>query len=283
MLTEVLRLFPRKAEVWKYAAGYAERQGEIRSVRGYFMRAIRFCEKDWGLYLEWARVEIRWLAKIQERRRVLGLDGSKTAEKQSTREQQARNQSLENDDKFITLPTITAGESEGMKQDGGETAENALQKLDATPAMSGAIPKALFDSAMNTFKHDMSLAQRFFDMFAEHYQVPCSTAVLGHVVDHMVCTDQLSPLTLSCQCKMPIIGLAPDSPAFPVALRESLRRVRQSLLDSPNKSESGRPLAAWLELLAQDERLVPELKIVVTSTLRRTLKEVSKSLEADSQ
>lgn len=272
VLTEVLRLFPKRPEVWRYATGHAERQGDIRSARGYLMRGTRFCERDWGLYLEWAKVELRWLSKIRRRRQTLGLDAIR------------RSEETEEDDKdadVITLPTITAGETEGKAQTETDATESALHKLDSTPAMSGAIPKAIFDSAMSISKNSTSIAEKFFNLFAENHQLACIPNILDHVSNHMTQVQHSTPLLLSCQCRRPIIGLVPDSPAFPSALRETLSQVRKSLSESSSRRELAQYLTNWLQPLAQDERLIPELRKVLNLTLRRVVKEASMDLQAD--
>lgn len=263
MLTEVLRLFPTRPEVWCYAAGRAEGQGDISGVRGCFMRGTRFCRRDWGLYVEWARMEMRWLARIQGRREVLGLDGKAIEGGSGEGSQEADGEGAD----VIALPPATAGEVEsGVIGEDGEHSRS-LERLNLTPAMSGAIPMAIFNSAMEKFGNDDTLVGRFFDMFVEFCHVPCSRKILRHVLETGEAVTGSSPVIHSCYCRLPIIGLPTDSPLFPGALRQSLNEAKSRIADLDNKHTLAAQLQIWLSRLTEDENLIPELQAVVSATL----------------
>lgn len=201
-------------------------------------------------------------------------DDRKTQEQSELREE-------EKDAEVIALPIVTTGEVEGVDNAESERAGHALNKLDSTPAMSGAIPAAIFDSALKKSNDDIVIAERFFGLFAEFYQLPCTSNILGHVLDRMLEIAPLSPLVLNCNCRRPVIGHAIDSPDYPAALRESFDHIRKGLFETSSKSEFAQRLLSWLEPLAQDEKLVPELKTALSLTLKRTAEQASVDFQGD--
>ncbi|EEY17327.1 U3 snoRNP protein [Verticillium alfalfae VaMs.102] len=86
-MTRALRLMPRDAELWVLAGRRAAKNGDMGTARGYFMRGCRFCTVDGGLWIEYARCEMEWLAKMERNRkdskkggRVGPLAGEQVAE-----------------------------------------------------------------------------------------------------------------------------------------------------------------------------------------------------------
>ncbi|EGY19618.1 U3 snoRNP protein [Verticillium dahliae VdLs.17] len=68
-MTRALRLMPRDAELWVLAGRRAAKNGDMGTARGYFMRGCRFCTVDGGLWVEYARCEMEWLAKMERNRK----------------------------------------------------------------------------------------------------------------------------------------------------------------------------------------------------------------------
>ena len=102
ILTSLLRLHPTKPELWIYAASYAiEFQGDMTEARSYLQRGLRFCKRSKELWLEYAKLEMIYIAKIAARRRILGLDGGR-----QTLEQASNIDDPDAD--LIALPAITA-------------------------------------------------------------------------------------------------------------------------------------------------------------------------------
>ena len=77
IFTNVLRLHPTKADVWIYAAQFAmDVHADMTEARSYMQRGLRFCKNSKKMWLEYAKLEILYIAKIAARRCVLGLDGN---------------------------------------------------------------------------------------------------------------------------------------------------------------------------------------------------------------
>jgi U3 small nucleolar RNA-associated protein 6 len=75
VLTAAIRLHPTKTELWLYAAKWAlEEESDMNGARSYMQRGTRFCTRSQVLWIEYAKLEMIYLAKIAMRRKILGLD-----------------------------------------------------------------------------------------------------------------------------------------------------------------------------------------------------------------
>jgi len=277
LLTEVLRMHPTKAEVWIYAARYAvDVQADVPAARNYMQRGLRFCSKSRAMYLEYARLEMVYVAKINARRRILGIEPGKNDSMEGVDTGEEEEQQEDRNADMITLPTFTAEDLADQEED--EEVERKIANAGTndpalTPAMTGAIPLAIFDAAMKQFASPSDLAEQFFNTFAIFSKLSFLDRILQHVVDQMVESAPSSSSTLSCSCRMPLIGLANDDPAFPVALGKALKMVRSALEKTSDRPALAEKVSAWLLPISSQETLAPELKKVISATLRQLKKE----------
>ena len=270
VLAEVLRLFPTRGEIWRYAARNSENIGDVRAARGFLMRGVRFNEKDWDTYLEWCRIEMRWLARLSARKQILGLDRSNDNGNIRQGEEDGRGERFDTSADHISLPTITAGEVESSSVEPNDAENAALLKLDSTPAMTGAIPRQIFDSAMQKSNKKIGLAKEFFNLLTPFSpQVSCTSRILDHVMNTMREAESISPIVRSCDCRLPLVGVPVDSPIMPGALAQSVKLVKQTAGNmGGSQLDFAKQVREWLEPLSEDKKLVTELRRVVDSTLR---------------
>lgn len=74
ILTNALRLHPTKSDLWTYAAQFAmEENGDMTEARSYMQRGLRFCKNSSALWLQYAKLELVYIAKIAARRQILGV------------------------------------------------------------------------------------------------------------------------------------------------------------------------------------------------------------------
>ena len=285
ILTSVLRLHPAKAELWIYAANYAmEERADITEARSYVQRGLRFCKKDERIWIEYARLEMIYISKIVGRRQILGLDHQ--------REQQEDGNSTERiSGDVVALPAITAEDIDPHKRASGDVDQEALEKLSASPALSGAIPTAIFDAAMKEFQGSHKLCQQFFDMVAEFHGLPCTAQILAQLMDTMRVLAPGDPETLIRWIKQPVIGINVFSAAFPTNFGVSLDRIQtsfkmfESSLAAPNvlraQSNVEQQILEWLLSYLKEEGLDPDITKVITMTLRKVWGRFQSDIELD--
>ncbi|KAI9666274.1 MAG: U3 snoRNP protein [Bathelium mastoideum] len=227
IFSTVLRLHPTKPELWIYAAHYAmDMQADMTMARTYMQRGLRFCKRSKKLWLEYAKLEMIYVAKVAARQQILGLDEPKTSKTPET-------DLDEPDADQIVLPVITAEDVNPVLANDESVDSIALQKLASSPALTGAIPIAAFDAAMKEFDNDAEMGREFFDMCAEFDQTPPLRNLLLHVMHTLETTRPKSLACASCHFRSPLVGIDPTSAEFPPALAQSLHSLKQSSDECP--------------------------------------------------
>lgn len=263
IFTQVVRLHPTKSELWIYAANYfMESQADITDARSYMQRGLRFCKTSEQLWIEYAKLETIYIGKIAGRRKILGLDADRTKKEQSQDDE---------DEDMIALPDVTAEDvNTSLNKDDGVD-EVALQNLASAPVLTGAIPIAVFDSAMKQFNGKAAVAERFFNMFAEFNQVPSVKRILQHVLEYLQQNDFESVQAAACAFRLSFFGLHPASPEFPTVLRDSLDTLNAVIAQhSTHKRHlSITALRQILSSIRLSEDADPVIRKVLSSQLRK--------------
>ncbi|KAG5297367.1 U3 snoRNP protein [Histoplasma ohiense] len=259
-----LRLHPTKAELWICAARYAlEDHGDMTQARSYMQRGLRFCKSSKLLWLQYAKLEMLYITRITTRQQILGLDGTRKSSSMPTDSATDPNADV------IALPVVTEEDINPSlrKEDGVD--EAALENLNSTPALTGAIPIAIFDAAMKRFGNDDAIGRDFYVMVSEFTNTPCLRRVLGRIVEFMMAENATSPHAQICYIMFPTAGIEVTSARFPQAFGTSLSRLKEckSHNIAGNKSLA-KEIVAWLQPLMTLEGLDPDLQKVMRATLR---------------
>lgn len=264
-------MHPTKAELWIYAARYAmDVQADIQASRSYLQRGLRFCKTSKTIYLEYARLEMGYVAKISARHKILGLNTTKGDE-----QHRPDTTADDTDADMIALPSYTAEDLDLDQAKNDVIDDSNVQRMFTSPAMTGAIPMAIFDASMKQFNQDETLGEQFFDMFAGFEHTPCTPKILQHVFEKLVSASELSPVALSCSCRLPLIGIPHNSVQFPAALGQVRQQIKTSMARIPqSKAKLAKCLLTWLSPLAREEGLAPELVAVLSATVRQLEREL---------
>ncbi|CBX98390.1 similar to rRNA processing protein Utp6 [Plenodomus lingam JN3] len=268
IFTSVARLHPTKPDIWILAANYfMDTQADMTNARSYMQRGLRFCKNSEVLWLEYAKLETIYIGKIAGRRKILGLDVDR-AEQQTGKDE---------DEDLIALPQITAEDvNPSLKQDGVD--EVALQNLASAPILTGAIPLAIFDSAMKQFQGKPKVAENFFGMFAEFEQLSCIPRILEHILDYLEQNSSQAVETAICRFYMQLFGCNPAKPEFPAALGDALDLISSAIQENPNDALRLSEIAVR-RLLSYSNRLSADVDPALERAIRVTLRKYVRALE----
>ena len=282
ILTRVLRMHPTRPELWVYAANYAiEERVDMSEARLCMQRGLRFCKNSKDLWCEYAKLEMIYIANILDRGRALGQN------------QNRLNNDLTPsvggiDGDMLAFPTSMAFEIDSQEEDTVD--QEVLKALETTPVLTGAIPMAIFDGAMNQFENDVRLGECFFNMVLEFQDVPCASKILQHIIDHLLATAPSDPVALMCFIRQPVIGIQILSPDFPGALGNSLDRLSSAMTTAAPSEEPKRTLRSHSELSMKAiewmlqfavEKLDPDIYKVIIMTVRRLWSQYESDIQQD--
>lgn len=278
IITSVLRLHPTKSELWIYAAKYVmEERDDMVEARAYMQRGLRFCKDSKNIWLEYAKLEMTYVAKIATRGRVLGLNQDRSTKRILSGQS----------DHDLTNEKLTFLDTDFQAIEFID--QPILEKLEALPVVSGAIPIAIFDAAMKQFRGDATVGEAFFNMVAEFHVVSHTATILLHITNSLLNMAPSSPAALSCFIRQPLIGIGTLSAEFPVAFGVVLDRLNSTMQDlipfkesevGPSSRNLFQKIIKWmLSFLSED--LDPDIAKVIAVTLRKLWTQYQSELEQD--
>ncbi len=269
IFTAVARLHPTNPDIWILAATYfIDTQADMTNARSYMQRGLRFCKNSEQLWLEYAKLETLYIAKIAGRRKILGLDIDRSKKLEGGDE----------DENMLALPEVTAEDIEPSLRQDNTVDEVALSKLASAPVLTGEIPIAIFDSAMKQFQGSPRTALKFFEMFAEFDQLPCISRILQHVFDFL---QQNSPATVEtaiCTFIMKLFNVDSANAEFAINLRDALDLISSTIQQHPQEGE--RVSEAVIRRLLPLERIVAEVEPILEKALRGALRKYVRVFES---
>jgi U3 small nucleolar RNA-associated protein 6 len=255
-LSRALQKHSSSAELWILAAQYEYEQNfNISGARNLLQLSLRLNPEKRKLWLEYAKLECLYILKIMERRRILGLDHTKEEVTEDRGEFEGNE---------ILLPTITQNELQtDVRFD--PLLVSPLTDVTKNPALTGAIPMAVYSSAITSRFDDISLAAGFYDVFAPfHSKLSFIDSSLATVKNHLEEVFRGRGKTLVVQVKYHARGITPLDKRFPGALREMMKTA--SVVDTipvREQKEFREGLKMYLEEVLQMDGLDESLEKVI--------------------
>lgn len=270
VLTAAIRLQPTRSEFWLYAARWTlETDADMAGARSYMQRGTRFCTRSKDLWIEYCKLEMIYLLKIALRRIALGLDVDHTIEApvEAPTEEEAFDPSVDVLE-FSDLKTHSLKQNMVAKV---EVDSEATKDPMNTPFLQGAIPLAIFDAACQQPFFNAAAAADFFDMFSMFNQVKYLPKILQHVVDKVAELYPLDTSTCNCYIRQPLVSMNPMSPEFPLALGESLSRLKDSMekVKERDRTDLVNKTKAWIRPILALEDLDHGIRTVLEHTCRK--------------
>lgn len=229
LFLKAVRLHPMKAELWMYAAHYMlEEHADMTAARAYMQRGLRFCQTKREMWVGYGKLEMVYVSKIWARQRILGVG----AFKQQKREDEQMGGEDDKDADMLRLPTLTEEDiNPSLSRDDEKDDKIALENLNNTPVLEGAIPIAIYQAALKHFPlttlSNTAFARDYFLMIAQFTTTPATPKILQHILDSLLSAAPESVDTLICYVSMPVVLLEATAPTYPRALGEFIKRVRE--------------------------------------------------------
>ncbi|KAI5414571.1 hypothetical protein KIW84_040164 [Lathyrus oleraceus] len=179
-LAKLVRLHPKVAGVWIYAAAWEfDQNSNVVAARALMQEGLRFCPTSEDLWVEYLRMELTYLNKLKARKVALGEDkGTLTRDPRTDDEKQWKD---ENKELFMTLDEKedNSGEDVVPEDNNGENVEpdesQMNQELFADHGMN--IFRTVYGGAIEAVPSSLNLRKRFFEILEgtnlSHYEDMC--------------------------------------------------------------------------------------------------------------
>uniref|UniRef100_L7IVZ0 U3 small nucleolar RNA-associated protein 6 N-terminal domain-containing protein n=1 Tax=Pyricularia oryzae (strain P131) TaxID=1143193 RepID=L7IVZ0_PYRO1 len=275
--TRAVRLHPQDAELWTLVGRRSAANGDMDGARAYFLRGCRFCTKSVFIWVEYARVEMEWLAKVESRgkgkKALAALRKEQSADDSDQIKLKDDSDESDDDDDGNMIPDreMAAAKALERQQAPKLVDEEAVEKLEKSPALGGAIPRAIFDIATKQKFFEATSAEAFFNMFSRFIFTvePCAD-LIQHVLDTMMKSFERHPATWDCYIRQPLLPVQDFTTAdFPRALRESLGRLTKGLEATDRKSELAGKTLSWVVSLLSKQGLDQSIETVLEMTKKK--------------
>lgn len=225
ILTSLLQLHPTKPDVWIMAAKYeADENASMRAARAIMQRGLRFNQESVVLWLEYIKLELLYVSKILDRRRLLGIQSKHEA-------QQAAAKETDPNDGSIKLPDLDIKDDLKSLPDADMS---MLGSPESNPALRGDIALAIYDSAMTSSrlnskqKHEMSLkVLQLFDKFTDLDRFH----LCQHVISHLMTQHDNDPEIVLLDILLPIRHVAHTDQSFPDRLKLTITKYKKATND----------------------------------------------------
>ncbi|XWW92531.1 hypothetical protein V2A60_000454 [Cordyceps javanica] len=267
-MTNALRMLPADADLWVVAGRRSAHNGDMAAARGFFMRGCRFCTADDRLWIEYARCEMEWLAKMEDKKsrsKSKSSDAAVPARRPDDDDDELRIDDSDDDgedEDGVILPEPTRAQPKVIDK----AAARQLAPAAANPALDGAIPMAIFDIARKQAFFTPDVAERFFLMLAAFRQLPVHARIAQHVLDALTTQWPRDPATANCLVRQPVAGVSPLTADFPRGLREALPRLTDQLAATSDRAALVSKTEAWIDECLAVEGLDDAIKTVLEHT-----------------
>jgi U3 small nucleolar RNA-associated protein 6 len=266
-----LQSFPNSSELWILAAHYEYQTNfNISGARNLLLRSLRLNPEKQELWFKLAELECLYILKITERRRILGLDKKQLEDRQET---QDKGDFEANE---IALPSITEEElnkSEGPQFDTLLT--SPLTDISTNAALNGAVPMAVYSSAIATRPDDISICRGFYDIFLSFSTGSSALSFIDSALDTVKARmeERFSGrgLTVLIRIKDHARGIAPTEVEFPAAIRKMMKTANATVpsLSVNERRQCCNGLFLYMAEISQTTRLDENLRKVVTIFQRK--------------
>ncbi|KAK9762196.1 U3 snoRNP protein [Basidiobolus ranarum] len=159
IFARAIQLHPAKPSLWILAASWEfEDNLNTNGARILLQRGLRLNPESQDLWLEYFRLELVYMAKIRERRRILGIlkDG-----KSKPKVEQEKNE-----EDMIVLPTLDEEEEMEPKRE-ITISDGLIQTLKAenNAFLSGAVALIVYENAIKSISEDLEFRKKFLEVF----------------------------------------------------------------------------------------------------------------------
>lgn len=261
-MTNALRMMPTNVDLWVLAGRKSADSGDMAAARGFFLRGCRFCNKDAGLWIEYARCEMDWLLKMQQ-------------EQKNKKPHSMEKSDAQNELSLVGLSDDEEGEEDGVLMpkpdaDAPQVVDSqSAQQLLSSPAMDGAIPIAVFDVCRKQPFFTSATAASFFDIFTAYRALTVQPRITAHVLSAMDEQYPNDPYTCDSHVREPLIALNPSTAEFPRKLKVVLATLKQKMQCTTDKEVFKGLSLKWI-----DGYLEAELDEAIRTVLEATKKQV---------
>ncbi|KAJ8331623.1 U3 snoRNP protein [Batrachochytrium dendrobatidis] len=259
---KAIQLHPTKPIFWILAATWEfEENSDIASARVLMQRALRINPTNQKLWIEYFKLELLWVEKIKERRRILfkeDLDNMPIDTNSSVNDKDTKSETDDcidickdgNDEssqsKNVEVakleieaelePTLIEKDkaiTESQNHDNNEMMKKELTPLQKT-LLEVMVPRAIYRNAIKAFPKDLSFSLSFLEIYKQFGK----GSVLGieEIYQSLKVNFPEDPEALCIFAEHHVLFVQETDPLFPAALKKSISTYQTNLEAHPTST-----------------------------------------------
>nr|KAJ3421289.1 U3 snoRNP protein [Polyrhizophydium stewartii] len=258
-----IQLHPTKSVFWIMAAAWEfEENSNVTAARVLMQRGLRINPVDKKMWLEYFKLELLWVQKLKERRRILfkedidemavdGDDedagsGADSGDDSTGPEAAGGSAGADSDEEAdtVTVPKLSvesehepglAEKDSSLASSRSQTSEGMLKK-ELTPLQKALlevmIPRAIYRNAIKAIPGDLDFRLDFVDVYVQFGKT--SAKGVEEVFQSVLADFPESPKALAKIAEQHVLFVDTPDPAFPAALKKSVAEFESLLAARPS-------------------------------------------------
>ncbi|KAJ3252834.1 U3 snoRNP protein [Boothiomyces macroporosus] len=252
-----IALHPTKSVFWIMAAKYEyEENSNMTSARVLLQRALRINPHDQKIWLEYFKLELLWIQKLLDRRRILFKeDGEIQKEKKATDSVEVENIKGE-DEKAQVVDQVLLN----SKQDG----TNEMMQKELTPMQQALInlliPKSIYKNAIKSIP-DLEFRFKFIEIYLL-FNLDSSEA-RKEIYDGIISDFPTDVQAIDMWCKRYLDGLDVEDPEYPLAISKAVTDYNDLVKNVPKLWAYYKDFLVSQSAKVNEENLIQYLNILL--------------------
>ncbi|KAJ3008204.1 U3 snoRNP protein [Thoreauomyces humboldtii] len=237
VFAKALQMHPTNDTFWIMAAAWEfEDNGNIAGARVLMQRGLRLNAESRKLWVEYFKLELLWVEKIKERRRVLFRTDGQVPDATPV----AAHQPAENG---IDLPELegemdlppTLAENDEMLASSAQPAEKssdtaAMMTASLSPTqvalLKVLIPRAIYRNAIQAHPRDLFFRLQFLDVYRLFQDTEDGQ---NELLDSLIRDFGTDPVARGVLAQRGLAAVSIDNPTYPAALRQAVALFQEAV------------------------------------------------------
>ncbi|KAJ3292060.1 U3 snoRNP protein [Borealophlyctis nickersoniae] len=277
-----IQLHPTKPTFWIMAAAWEfEENGNMNSARILLQRGIRLNTEDKTLWHEYFKLELLFIEKVKERRKILFGDGANGRD--AAAENVNGDEEVEAADRTVSLPGLSEEKGLGMSALEQDETIAATTSDEANVSSMGekltpmqrtllevVVPRVIYRNAVQAIPHDLQFRIGFLQIYRKFG--PETKIGQEEIYESLRKDFPNHPTARAVLAERHLAGITPVDPKYPAALKSCVTEFDACVVEIPLPEM----WAAYADFLAgqlnacDEENLKKYLKASLLKTYTRT-------------
>lgn len=265
-----IQLFPTQPTFWILASAWEfEENQNVESARVLLQRALRIIPECQLLFLEYFKLELSFVKRMKERRRIL-LGGLGDSDNSGSKEVEEKEES---DHEGIDLPKLN------IEKSVPEISNSTTTTTNDNTFFAAAIPRTIYRQAIRAHQNDLAFRLEFLKAYKVFGNEEFSQGI-QEIYESLKSDFQSNPKAIAVLAERYLDDVTPVDPEFPQLLKMTVEEFEDAILNSKESTEISNMILEYVTFLSNLLKTVQEANLKKFLTIK--LVQTATKADADS-